>query len=85
MDHGAANGFIPSLYKSASLLPIARYRQSLLYLIEEFPVTIVIGETGSGKSTQIPQFLKEGGWCENGKLIAVTQVGESRSVAIGVP
>ncbi|KAL8898608.1 MAG: hypothetical protein Q9192_002000 [Flavoplaca navasiana] len=73
MDHDFASAFIPSLYKSASLLPIARHRQSLLYLIEEFPVTIVIGETGSGKSTQIPQFLREAGWCQDGKLIAVTQ------------
>ncbi|KAL8645502.1 MAG: hypothetical protein Q9226_007275 [Calogaya cf. arnoldii] len=73
MDQDVANAFIPSLYKSASLLPIARHRQSLLYLIEEIPVTIVIGETGSGKSTQIPQFLREAGWCQDGKLIAVTQ------------
>ncbi len=76
MDHDFASAFIPSLYKSASLLPIARHRQSLLYLIEEFPVTVVIGETGSGKSTQIPQFLREAGWCQDGRLIAVTQVGE---------
>ena len=32
-------------------------------------VTIVIGETGSGKSTQIPQFLMQ----ENKGMIAVTQ------------
>ncbi|KAI4285320.1 MAG: hypothetical protein L6R38_000744 [Xanthoria sp. 2 TBL-2021] len=73
MDHDVANAFIPSLYKPASLLPIARHRQSLLYLIEEFPVTIVIGETGSGKSTQIPQYLREAGWCQDGKLVAITQ------------
>lgn len=67
--------FIPSLYKSASLLPVARHRESLLYLIETFPVVIVIGQTGSGKSTQIPQFLEQAGWCTDGKVIAVTQVG----------
>ncbi|KAG9236239.1 P-loop containing nucleoside triphosphate hydrolase protein [Amylocarpus encephaloides] len=65
--------FIPSLHKPASLLPIARHRQSLLYLIEAYPVTIVVGQTGSGKTTQIPQYLEQAGWCADGKVIAVTQ------------
>ncbi|MCJ1255699.1 hypothetical protein MMC24_003516 [Lignoscripta atroalba] len=65
--------FIPSLHRPSSLLPIARHRQSLLYLIELFPVTIVVGQTGSGKTTQIPQFLQQAGWCADGKVVAVTQ------------
>lgn len=73
LDLSAA--FIPSLYKPAALLPIARHRQSLLYLIETYPVTIVVGQTGSGKTTQLPQFLDQAGWCSAGKIIAVTQVG----------
>ena len=68
--------FIPALHKPSALLPIARHRQSLLYLIETYQVTIVVGQTGSGKTTQIPQFLEQAGWCEDGKIIAVTQVGE---------
>ncbi|PSS20318.1 hypothetical protein M430DRAFT_58167 [Amorphotheca resinae ATCC 22711] len=68
-----AASFIPSLHKPASLLPIARHRQSLLYLIETYPVTIVVGQTGSGKTTQIPQYLEQAGWCSDGKVIAVTQ------------
>ncbi len=71
-----SNSFIPSLHKPSALLPIARHRQSLLYLIETFPVTIVVGQTGSGKTTQIPQFLEQAGWCEEGKVVAITQVGE---------
>ena len=68
--------FIPALHKPSSLLPIARHRQDLLYLIETFPVTIIVGQTGSGKTTQIPQFLEEAGWCADGKIVAVTQVGK---------
>ena len=68
--------FIPSLHKPSSLLPIARHRESILYLVETYPVTIVVGQTGSGKTTQIPQFLEQSGWCMDGKVIAVTQVGE---------
>lgn len=68
--------FIPSLFTPSSLLPIAKYRAELLYTIEKFPVTIVIGQTGSGKTTQLPQYLEQAGWCADGKIIAVTQVGE---------
>ncbi|KAK3943500.1 P-loop containing nucleoside triphosphate hydrolase protein [Diplogelasinospora grovesii] len=71
LDLGAA--FIPALHKPSALLPIAKHRQSLLYMIETYPVTIVVGQTGSGKSTQIPQFLEQAGWCADGKVIAVTQ------------
>ncbi|KAK0756945.1 hypothetical protein N5P37_010468 [Trichoderma harzianum] len=65
--------FIPALHKPSALLPIAKHRDSLLYVVETFPVTIVIGQTGSGKSTQIPQFLERAGWCSDGKIIGVTQ------------
>jgi ATP-dependent RNA helicase DDX35 len=71
----ASASFIASLYKPPSLLPIARHRESLLYLVETYPVVIVVGQTGSGKTTQLPQFLDKAGWCQGGKTIAVTQVG----------
>jgi ATP-dependent RNA helicase DDX35 len=73
-DFDISANFIPSLHKPSSLLPIARHRQSLLYLIETYPVTVVVGHTGSGKTTQIPQYLEQAGWCADGKVIAVTQV-----------
>lgn len=66
--------FIPALHKPPALLPIAKHRETLLYLVETYPVTIVVGQTGSGKTTQIPQFLEEAGWCADGKVVAVTQV-----------
>ncbi|KAH8599318.1 P-loop containing nucleoside triphosphate hydrolase protein [Bisporella sp. PMI_857] len=72
-DFDLTTNFIPSLHKPAELLPIARHRESLLYLIETFPVTVVVGQTGCGKTTQIPQFLEKAGWCSDGKVIAVTQ------------
>ncbi|KAK3321194.1 P-loop containing nucleoside triphosphate hydrolase protein [Cercophora scortea] len=71
LDLGAA--FIPALHKPPALLPIAKHRDTLLYMIETYPVTIVVGQTGSGKSTQIPQYLEQAGWCADGKLIAITQ------------
>ena len=75
-DGDFSSRFISALAKPSSLLPISRHRQSLLYLIENFPVTVVVGQTGSGKTTQIPQFLENAGWCNDGKILAVTQVGK---------
>ncbi|KAJ5637363.1 hypothetical protein N7490_007242 [Penicillium lividum] len=72
-DQDFSTSFIPALYKPAALLPIARHKASLLYLVETYPVTIVVGQTGSGKTTQLPQYLDQAGWCEDGKVIAVTQ------------
>ncbi|KAL2256742.1 hypothetical protein VTK26DRAFT_1188 [Humicola hyalothermophila] len=72
-DFNLGAAFIPALHKPAALLPIAKHREALLYLVETSPVTIVVGQTGSGKSTQIPQFLEQAGWCADGKIIGITQ------------
>ncbi|KAI0875410.1 P-loop containing nucleoside triphosphate hydrolase protein [Hypoxylon argillaceum] len=72
-DFDLGSSFIPALHKPAALLPITKHHDNLLYLIETFPVTIVVGQTGSGKTTQIPQFLEHAGWCAEGKVIGVTQ------------
>src|ERR1700755_998460 len=72
-DRIASDSFIPSVFKPSALLPIARHRERLLYVVEKYPVTIVVGQTGSGKTTQLPQFLYHAGWCADGKAIAVTQ------------
>lgn len=72
-DEDAEAHIIPDLYKPPALLPIAQLKDQLLYTIETFPVTIVVGATGSGKTTQIPRFCLDAGWCADGKQIAVTQ------------
>lgn len=55
-------------------LPVFPFRDSLLAAIKEHQILIVEGETGSGKTTQIPQYLYEAGYTENGeKKIGCTQ------------
>ncbi|VDN28306.1 unnamed protein product [Gongylonema pulchrum] len=44
-----------SIQQQRSRLPIFKYRSHILYLLEKFRAVIVIGETGCGKSTQLPQ------------------------------
>ncbi|KAG0002190.1 hypothetical protein BGZ79_003441 [Entomortierella chlamydospora] len=54
-------------------LPIYQYRQELLDAIEEHQVLVIVGETGSGKTTQLPQYLYEAGYTKGGKKIGCTQ------------
>lgn len=42
-------------------LPIRRHRRALVRAVSEQPFLIVTGETGSGKSTQLPKYLYEAG------------------------
>ncbi|KAG6694803.1 hypothetical protein I3842_09G066400 [Carya illinoinensis] len=62
-----------SIEKQRQRLPVYKYRTAILYLVEKHATTIIVGETGSGKTTQIPQYLKEAGWAEGGRVIACTQ------------
>ena len=42
-------------------------------MVQEHQTTILVGETGSGKTTQIPQFMLETGAKQQGKMVACTQ------------
>ncbi|EMS57677.1 Putative pre-mRNA-splicing factor ATP-dependent RNA helicase DHX16 [Triticum urartu] len=53
-------------------LPIYKFRDELLKAVDEYQVIVIVGETGSGKTTQIPQYLHEAGYTARGK-VACTQ------------
>ncbi|KAJ3554582.1 hypothetical protein NM688_g3031 [Phlebia brevispora] len=62
-----------SIQVARERLPIFKHRQKLLYCVETYGVTIVVGQTGCGKTTQLPQYLYEAGWASDGNIIACTQ------------
>ncbi|XP_069772647.1 ATP-dependent RNA helicase TDRD9 isoform X2 [Narcine bancroftii] len=64
-------------------LPITKYREWLIDLIENNSVIVIRGATGSGKSTQLPQYileyyLKKGAFCK----IVVTQPRKIGAISI---
>jgi len=54
-------------------LPIITEEQVIMEKIFNEQIVIICGETGSGKTTQIPQFLYEAGFAQNNMIIGVTE------------
>ncbi|KAK6921901.1 DEAD-box helicase, OB fold [Dillenia turbinata] len=63
-------------------LPIASVERRLVEEVQNNDMLIIVGETGSGKTTQLPQFLLNGGFCRNGKLIGITQPRRVAAVTV---
>ncbi|CAG9767576.1 unnamed protein product [Ceutorhynchus assimilis] len=67
-----------SIQTQRQRLPIFNNRNHILYLLEKYQTLILVGETGSGKSTQIPQYLREAEWpkqiviCEPRRVAAIS-------------
>ena len=62
-----------SIEETRKSLPIYQYRDELIQAIKDFQVLIIVGETGSGKTTQLPQYLYEAGYTKDGMKIGCTQ------------
>ncbi|KAF2902571.1 hypothetical protein ILUMI_03619 [Ignelater luminosus] len=54
-------------------LPIYPFRDDIIQAVRDHQVLIIEGETGSGKTTQIPQYLHEAGFTADDKRIGCTQ------------
>ncbi|XP_032083421.1 probable ATP-dependent RNA helicase DHX34 isoform X2 [Thamnophis elegans] len=66
------------LQRERAALPIARSREPLLAALAGSPVVLVAGDTGCGKSTQVPQFLLAAGYAH----VACTQPRRLACVAL---
>ncbi|KAF1760972.1 hypothetical protein GCK72_009225 [Caenorhabditis remanei] len=70
------------IQKSRAELPIFAEEMRIVEAINENLVTVVCGETGSGKTTQIPQFLYEAGYASEGELIGITEPRRVAAIAM---
>lgn len=75
-------------------LPMYAYRDDFLMALKNHQVLVLVGETGSGKTTQLPQYLHEVGYSELGKIgctqprrvaamSVATRVSEEMNVRLG--
>ncbi|KAL3928499.1 MAG: hypothetical protein SGPRY_002362 [Prymnesium sp.] len=75
MGKGVAFGF-PTRHKTIAeqrrSLPVYALKQELIKALSENQILVVIGETGSGKTTQMTQYMAEAGFTSRG-IIACTQ------------
>ena len=67
-----ANSEFERIQIERATLPVTKYRQQVLDMVEKNQIVIIEAETGSGKTTQIPQFLHEAGYTKRG-MIGCTQ------------
>ncbi|GAB6021154.1 Putative ATP-dependent RNA helicase dhx33 [Chamberlinius hualienensis] len=79
--NGSAHSDENDLQKQRRLLPIFPVRWKLIQEIRKYSAVIIIGETGSGKTTQLPQFLHETGMHRTG-MIGITQPRRVAAVTI---
>ena len=68
-------GWVPCRHgnRASAGLPVWQAREDFVQMIHKNQTTILVGETGSGKTTQIAQFISEAGYTNTGKMVACTQ------------
>uniref|UniRef100_A0A2K5LV45 Probable ATP-dependent RNA helicase DHX34 n=1 Tax=Cercocebus atys TaxID=9531 RepID=A0A2K5LV45_CERAT len=64
LDFGQKQAFgrLAKLQRERAALPIAQYGNRILQTLKEHQVVVVAGDTGCGKSTQVPQYLLTAGF-----------------------
>lgn len=59
----------PGMQAARLKLPVLAEEQAIMEAIKENTIVVLAGETGSGKTTQVPQFLYEAGYA---RLVSIS-------------
>ncbi|XP_035514714.1 probable ATP-dependent RNA helicase DHX37 [Morone saxatilis] len=63
----------PEIQEARLKLPVLAEEQVIMEAVRENPCIVICGETGSGKTTQVPQFLYEAGYACGSGIIGITE------------
>uniref|UniRef100_A0A7N5ZXE3 RNA helicase n=1 Tax=Anabas testudineus TaxID=64144 RepID=A0A7N5ZXE3_ANATE len=64
---------LPEIQEARLKLPVLAEEQVIMEAVRENPCVVICGETGSGKTTQVPQFLYEAGYASGSGIIGITE------------
>lgn len=71
------------LWEQRKTLPVWSQSHTIRHSLREKDILLLVGETGSGKSTQVPQIMVKEPWCRS-QLVSVTDSsGGKRMVKVG--
>ncbi|KAG2320448.1 hypothetical protein Bca4012_056511 [Brassica carinata] len=77
-----ASRFRQKIAEHRKSLPIASVEKRLIEEVHKNDILIIVGETGSGKTTQLPQFLFNAGFCREGKMVGISQPRRIAAVTV---
>ena len=77
------NKYVGKRRKRNVQLPITSCESRIVSELKTNNVLVIVGETASGKTTQIPQYIYNAGLLAEGKCVAVTQPRRVATISLG--
>ncbi|KAK3336563.1 P-loop containing nucleoside triphosphate hydrolase protein [Cercophora scortea] len=73
----------PEYLKTRQSLPLWAHQDEIRRILRQDDVLVLVGETGSGKSTQVPQFLFQEEWCQKKRVRIGAKGRAAEEVTVG--
>ncbi|KAK4151187.1 P-loop containing nucleoside triphosphate hydrolase protein [Chaetomidium leptoderma] len=72
----------PQYFATRKALPLWTRQDDIRQILRQKDVLVIVGETGSGKSTQVPQYLYQEKWCQRRK-VKIKAGEDTQEIAVG--